>query len=95
MTFRLQEAESLFYFCWTCYIVGPKPYSTYRFEFLSLPFLEEFEREYEVTVELRVFSAFARFSLSLVMPVFVCVRVWFLIVITLSTSAGDGPPCTL
>jgi hypothetical protein len=44
MTFRLQEAELLFYF-WMYYFVGPKPYSTYNFGFLSLPFLEESDLE--------------------------------------------------
>jgi hypothetical protein len=62
---------------------------------LSLPFLEEFESMYDSTVELSVFSAFASFSWSLAMLVFVCVWVLFLVVIALSTSAGDGPPCTL
>jgi hypothetical protein len=75
--------------------VGPKPYSTYRFDFLSLPFLEESDLEYDSTVKLRVFSAFARFAWSLVRPVLVWVRVLFLVVMALSTSAGDGPPCTL
>jgi hypothetical protein len=74
--------------------VGPKPYSTYNFEFLSLPFLEDFNI-HDSTVKLSVFSALARFFWSLAMDIFVWARVLFLAVIALSTSAGDGPPCTL
>jgi hypothetical protein len=72
--------------------VGPKPYSTYRFEFLSLPLLEEFDLEYDSMVDLRVFSAFASFAWSLVMHVLVWAKVLFIDVMALSTSAGDGPP---
>ena len=75
--------------------MGPKPYSTYNFEFLSLPLLEESDLEYDSTVKLRVFSALSRVFWSLALVALACVRVLFLVWMDLSTSAGDGPPCTL
>ena len=47
--------------------MGPKPYSTYKFGFLSLTFTGEFESRVRFDTALRVLSASARFCLSLAM----------------------------